>query len=344
MTLPLFSFIAAMAVLMSYLVAYRVMGWRWLDRPNGRSAHRQATPLGGGAGVVTGAIVPMVYILLSGAGADEASRIAILIGLGLVIALIGLVDDLRDISPGVKFFLIGLVCLAGAAFLYPVSSFALDHGQVHLPVVLAVAGTALWLFVMANGVNFMDGCDSLIVLSAIAGVLMLAFLSLSAGNAIAALLAISPVLGLLGFAPLNWSPARMFLGDSGSLFIGFWLGGTALFYIHDGPPGAIYASVLIFMPWLSDVLLTMAWRLAKGRPLMQAHNDHLYQLLLRRGLSHGQVAALLTAQVLACGLLAWIMRSSATSELLTLAAVAALSIIVHWQARTHLAPGNKAAG
>ena len=336
MSPSLLLFVAALAVILSYLVAYRVMCWGWLDRPNGRSAHQQPVPLGGGAGVIAGTLLPVAFLLLTGAGSGAAFRVGSLGALALLIALIGLLDDHWDISPRIKFVLIGLLCLAGAMLLYPVTAFALDQGQISLPYAVAVAGTALWLFVMANSANFIDGCDSLLVLSAIAGALMLAFLALSADHWVAALLPLSLVLGLIGFWPLNRPPARMFLGDVGALFIGFWLGGSALFYIHDGPPGAVYAVVLVFMPWLSDVLLTMAWRLARGRPLMQAHNDHLYQLLMRNGVSHSWMAMLMTGQVLFCGLLAWLLRRSATSEALALAAIAILSIIVHWQARRHL--------
>ena len=127
------------------------------------------------------------------------------------------------------------------------------------------------------------------------------------------------------------------MGDTGSLFCGAWYGGAAILYIHDGPPGAVYAVVLVAMPWLSDVLLTMAWRLKEGQRLLDAHKEHLYQLALRRGASHAYAATSLSAQTLVCAVLAFVFRSSATSELLALSAAAVFALIIHWRARRMVA-------
>jgi UDP-N-acetylmuramyl pentapeptide phosphotransferase/UDP-N-acetylglucosamine-1-phosphate transferase len=157
-----------------------------------------------------------------------------------------------------------------------------------------------------------------------------------------AVLALALIFSLLGFLPLNIARARVFLGDTGALFIGFWLAGIALMYIENGPPGALYAVVLIFMPWLSDILLTMAWRARHRHDLLSAHNDHLYQLFLRRGLSHGQMAFFMALQSAVCVMLAWVFRASATSELLALTAIAVFAVIIHWWARAIMA--NPASG
>ncbi|PHS27095.1 MAG: hypothetical protein COA85_05505 [Robiginitomaculum sp.] len=322
-----------LGTIMAFLVTNMVMKWRVLDHPNDRSLHRVSTPKAGGLGIMAGTVVMLVIAALDpGLGALSRPIIALMV-LALTTGMLGLYDDLRDLPAKLKFLLLALLSLGATLYLGPVTSFTLDHAQITLPFYLALAGTALWIFVLSNAANFMDGADGLITSSSIIAAAFLALLAMDAGNSTAGLMALAILVALIGFLPLNLPSARIFLGDTGALFIGFWFGALALLYIHNGPPAAVYAVVLIFMPWLSDILLTLAWRLARRQNLMQAHNDHLYQLALRRGASHAKVTMAMTAQTILCGTLAWVFRSSPTSELLALTAMAVLAMIIHWWAR-----------
>ncbi len=323
-----------LGALVSFLLTNVVMKWRVLDHPNMRSSHKVSTPNAGGLGVIAGVLVVVIIAASRDGFGEQSAQAVALVGLGLLTGLLGLYDDLRDMNARIKFLVLAILALGAAIFVYPVSDFALDQGAITLPFIIAFAGTALWVFVLSNAVNFMDGSDGLIAGSGIIAAAVLAILSLDAGNGVAALMALALIAALIGFLPLNTPSAKVFLGDTGALFIGFWLAGIALFYIHDGPSGAVYAVVLIFMPWLSDTLLTMAWRAYKRMDLLHAHKDHMYQLALRRGATHGTMAVILAVQTFICGTLAWVFRASATSELLALAAMASLAIIGHWWARS----------
>ncbi len=335
--------VLAISALASFLVTSVVIRFQVLDHPNARSSHTVSTPKAGGLGIMAGVMLALGIAALFGGLAQHATQIVMLTVLGLLTGLLGFYDDLRDLPARLKFLLLALLALGVALSAYPVNHFALDQAHIALPFLVAIAGTALWVFVISNAANFMDGSDGLITVSGIIAAAALAMLALDAGQAIAALMALSLMVSLLGFLPLNMPPAKVFLGDTGALFVGFWFGGLTLFYVHDGPSGAVYAAVLVFMPWLSDVLLTLAWRLAHGRDLLTAHNDHVFQLALRAGFSHAQVALFVALQMAFCGTLAWVFRASATSELLALAAMASLAIIGHWWARAAFA-ANQASG
>jgi len=329
-----------LGTIMAYLVSSLVMKWRVLDHPNDRSLHRISTPKAGGLGIMAGVLVTLSIAALD-PGLGVLSRpVLALVALSLMTGLLGLYDDLYDLAAKLKFLILAALSLGATYYLAPVQLFALDQAQITLPFMVALGGTALWIFVLSNAANFMDGADGLITSSSIAAAAFMALLAMDAGNNTAVLMSLAMLVSMIGFLPLNLPLARIFLGDTGALFIGFWFGSLALLYIHSGPPGAIYAVVLIFMPWLSDILLTMAWRLAHHKNLLQAHNDHLYQLALRRGASHAKVTVAMTVQTILCGALAWLFRASATSELLALAAVAVLAIIVHWWARGLFAASN----
>jgi UDP-GlcNAc:undecaprenyl-phosphate/decaprenyl-phosphate GlcNAc-1-phosphate transferase len=328
--------------LVSFAGAFLAMQWRVLDHPNGRSAHNTSTPKAGGLGVMAGTLAVLTIVVLTRGLDGQAVPVMALVVLALLTGLLGLYDDVRELPARLKFLILALLAVSAARLVHPVQEFALDHAQLVLPIVLSLLGTGLWVFVLSNATNFMDGSDALVAISGAMAALTLAVLALADGQAITALLALALMVSLLGFLPWNLPPARIFLGDTGALFIGFWLAGTALFYIHDGPPGAVYAVVLVFMPWLSDILLTMAWRAMRHEDLLQAHNDHVYQLALRSGFSHLQVALGLGVQTALCGLLAFVFRSSATSELLALASIASLAIIGHWWARAAFAARRRA--
>lgn len=319
--------------LVSFLSAFLVMKWRVLDHPNERSAHTVSTPNAGGLGVMVGTVLPLMFALFIGDFGPHGLAVLALVVIAILAGFLGFYDDVRDLSARTKFLALGVLAFLAAIYIYPVRLFTLDGGALAIPLIAAYLGTGLWIFVLGNAANFMDGSDGLAVGSAALAALALMFLSLDSGNMMAVFLALALLAALIGFFPLNAPPARLFLGDTGALFIGVWLAGVALIFIQDGPPSAVYAVVLVFMPWLSDVLLTMAWRAHKRMDLLRSHKDHLYQLLLRRGLSHKAVAAMLAGQTALCGVLAWVFRSSPTSALLALAAIAVFAIIGHWWAR-----------
>lgn len=228
---------------------------RLLDQPNPRSSHRVATPRGGGLAFV---LVGTSLSLLLGHG--RAAWIPLVC---LPLALVGLLDDRHGLPAAPRY----LAQLITALALLAMASTPLPPWS--LPLVL-IAITAV-----INFVNFMDGLDGLLGLSAL--VLMVA-----AGQWLLAG-------ALLGFLLWNWHPARVFMGDVGSTWLGAVFAGLVL---QQPSPAASFSLLLVAVPLLGDALLCVLRRLAAGQPVFEAHRLHLFQRLQRAGWSHPAVALL----------------------------------------------------
>ena len=228
---------------------------RLLDQPNRRSAHQVPTPRGGGISFV---LVGCVLSPLLGQGA--AAWIPLVC---LPLALVGLLDDRFDLPAGARY----VAQVATAAALIAMASTPLPGWS--LPLIL-IAITAV-----INFVNFMDGLDGLV---ALCGLLLMA----AAGQWL-----ISGALA--GFLIWNWSPARVFMGDVGST----WLGAVFAGLVLQQPTAESAATLLLVAtPLLGDALICVLRRLGAGQPVFQAHRLHLFQRLQRAGWSHRQVACL----------------------------------------------------
>jgi Fuc2NAc and GlcNAc transferase len=232
-----------------------------LDQPNRRSSHRVATPRGGGLSFV---VVASGLSLALGQG--RAPWIPLIC---LPLALVGLMDDRWDLPAASRYLaqvVTALALLAMAATPLPAWS---------LPVVV-IAITAV-----INFVNFMDGLDGLVGLSVL--VVMAACGQWLLAGALA------------GFLLWNWSPAKVFMGDVGSTWLGAVLAGLVL-----QQPTPLEAShlLLLGLPLLGDALSCVLRRLAAGQAVFQAHRLHLFQRLQRAGWSHRRVALTYAAATL----------------------------------------------
>jgi Fuc2NAc and GlcNAc transferase len=264
-----------------------------LDQPNARSSHRQPTPRGGGVAFVLVAVVASLLALVSGSRPATAA----LPLLALPLALVGFLDDRHNLPASWRYG----VQLATALALILLSP--LPWPWLALPLLL-IAATAV-----INFTNFMDGLDGLVA-GCMAVTLSALILKLSAPWPIWALVG-----SLLGFLLWNWSPAKVFMGDVGSTFLGAVFAGLVL----QAPswPEAL-GLLLVATPLLADACLCVLRRLKAGQPVFQAHRLHLFQRLHQTGWSHAQVASLYIAATAASALaLLW----SGWQAVLTLASV-----------------------
>jgi UDP-GlcNAc:undecaprenyl-phosphate GlcNAc-1-phosphate transferase len=281
-----------------------------VDQPNARSSHSLPTPRGGGVGLVAGALAGCLWL-----GADSA-----LVGVAagaLVAAAAGLADDARAQGAFVKFgaqILAAILAMAGGA------TFGIVHvpglGPVDLGV-FAVPVTLLWFVGLTNAYNFMDGLDSLAAATgAVAALFAGLALAIDGHHALAGL-AVVLAAACLGFLPLNWPRARVFMGDVGSQFLGFSFAGLGVLAANADASGRLFWLVpLLLMHFLFDTLLTAARRAAAGENVLAAHRGHLYQILNQSGVSHGRVSALLACFAVAQGVAALYLASSVAAALL----------------------------
>ena len=251
---------------------------RALDVPNARSSHTRPTPRGGGLVIVAGFFVGLIGWLLAG-GSLSPRAIGWIVG-ALLVACVSFVDDLRPLpaAPRLATHVLGAAILTLAG--------------VQSPELLPLA--FVYITLLTNVYNFMDGIDGLATAQAI-----IAGAALAMAGQIAANPLIATAGGLLaaasaGFLVYNLPPARVFMGDIGSTFLGFSFAGLTLLG-NIGVGGGrlpVELGLVLLAPFLFDSLVTLTRRILRGERWYAAHRSHYYQRLVQRGLSHGQVTGL----------------------------------------------------
>lgn len=239
----------------------------------------------------------------------------------LALATVSWIDDLRSLGPLPRLSvqlvtaLAGVTLLPGPVFqgLFP---FWLDAG-------LAAIG---WIW-FVNLFNFMDGIDGITGIEATgiaAGILIIGFIS-AAGVETLHLHALVIAAAAIGFLAWNWPPAKIFLGDIGSVPLGYLLGWLLLVLAASGH---FAAALILPLYYLSDATLTLLRRLARGEKVWQAHRQHFYQQAVQNGRSHGQVSLAIGVVNLALIALAVSTTSPATDIIWSFAAVAVALALV----------------
>lgn len=276
-----------------------------LDLPDHRSLHVSPTPRGGGIGVLAAAGLAGIWLALLPVSAGSALPVLALV---TVMAGLGVADDVFGLPSKLKFAVMVLAALALAGVIGVPDYLAVsDTLYLALPFWVALPGAALFLFVVINAVNFMDGSDSMLAAGLVPGGAGLVIAGLVTGQLDASFAGAALAGALCGFVVLNRPPARVFAGDGGSLSAGALYAGAALAMAGSGFSGALWLAPLFILPFLADVLLTMARRAAGGRLDLEAHREHLYQRLISSGWSHLSVAGLYAGASSVCvaaGLLA----------------------------------------
>jgi UDP-N-acetylmuramyl pentapeptide phosphotransferase/UDP-N-acetylglucosamine-1-phosphate transferase len=300
-----------------------------LAHPNARSSHRKPTPQGGGIAVVVAtfavawaAVAIHPHILNNQILRDQSSEFLALTAAAAVLALVGMIDDMRSLPAAVRLV---AQCLAVAAVIA-----TLPHDLRLLPQIpwaVERAGLLLAGVWLVNLTNFMDGMDWMTVaeLVPVTGVLVLLGLTGTIG-ALPALVAAALLGALLGFAPANKPVARLFLGDVGSLPLGLLLGWLLL---QLAGSAHVAAALILPLYYFADATITLLRRIAAREPVWQAHRTHFYQRATDNGFTVPQIVArvFVVNLVLAALALASIAAGDGNVSLLMLAASAA---VVAW--------------
>ncbi|MFF5262479.1 MraY family glycosyltransferase [Actinomadura viridis] len=288
------------------------------DRPvEGRKAHERPTPYLGGVAIVAGTLVPL--LLVSG---HWDGRLGVLVLAGTAVAVLGLVDDLRPLSPLTR---LAVECLAASGVV------AAGGGLGVLDERLDPVVTVLWIVVITNSFNLLDNMDgaAATVASVTAGSLAVA--AYLFGRTGCALLLLALAAACAGFLVHNWPPARMFMGDAGSLFIGFVIAGsTVLVEAPEGAPARIAEVLLVTFVATVDTCLVLISRRRVGRGLFTGGTDHVTHRLRRLGLSVPQVALTLCAASMAACLSGVLVAHQRLPGAVMLAGAAAVAVALVW--------------
>ncbi|HXG54535.1 MAG TPA: glycosyltransferase family 4 protein [Vicinamibacterales bacterium] len=311
------------------LLRTRAQAWGLMDVPNERSLHTRVTPRGGGVVVVLTVLGGLLGVAF-GHGVPPVRAAAYAAG-AVLVAGIGWRDDLRSVTPGRR-LLTHLLAAAVAVGVWGTfhALAAPGAGEWRIPAGLAVCATVLWLVGLVNAYNFMDGIDGLAAGQAVIAGLTWSVLCGSAAPLVTA--AATFVAGAsLGFLWHNWSPARIFMGDAGSGFLGFSFAVFPLMaFDATGDARLPVAGALIVAPFLFDTVFTLARRLKRRENVVEAHRSHLYQRLVTSGRSHAAVSLLYLGLATASGAAAvsWVRGMSGWILLLPVAAICSLPLVV----------------
>jgi len=279
--IPLAAAIAA--AIMSWLICAAIktnaQKWRLVDIPNVRSSHVLPTPRGGGLGIVV-AFYVAVIVLVAGGGKGATSLLLLLPA--LPIALLGFIDDFKPL--GVRLRL--LVQLACATAIVLLAGRDFSGGPISWLVTVVALGYVAWLI---NLYNFMDGIDGIAVTEAmtvLAGAVMISWWHSGHIENYGWLLLLA---ACGGFLLWNWSPAKLFMGDVGSTFLGAVLAAWSL----DSSSVPLASWLILMAAFIADASYTLVRRGRQREPVWQAHRSHLYQQLAQRWHSHARVCRVL---------------------------------------------------
>lgn len=302
----------------------------WVDMPGeGRHLHRTPVPRLGGVAIFTAVVATVGVALIVQRAMDLPSLLSArttmaIIGPAALIFLMGFYDDMWGLSPRTKFAIEILAALMLYLQGFGVRKFGLFFGANDLKVLLGIPLTVLWVLLITNAFNLIDGLDGLSAGSALFSTLTLLAVSLFDRNVFITLLAVALAGAIIGFLRFNFHPATIFLGDSGSLFIGFLLSALALSGSQKAPTMvSVVVPVVCFGFPILDLILAVARRFLSGKPLFEADSDHIHHRLLKRGLSQRGVVFLLYG---VSGLLALLSLASLRGGQITALVLAVITV------------------
>jgi UDP-N-acetylmuramyl pentapeptide phosphotransferase/UDP-N-acetylglucosamine-1-phosphate transferase len=274
-----------------------------LDHPNPRSLHTEPIPRTGGLAIFGSVILGLVLSLALGwSGAGPPGTRLWILAVTLFVGAVSFWDDQAGVSPVLR---LGVHALAAGGIVWgaglTVDSVVIPFlGSVSLGWIAAPI-TMLFLIWMTNLYNFMDGMDGFAGGMTVVGYSFLGYLAWKNGNQWIAFLCFLIAAASGGFLYYNLPPARIFMGDLGSVSLGFLAGALALWGVRERLFD-LWAPVLIFSPFIVDATVTLFRRLLRGEKVWHAHREHYYQRVVIAGWGHRKTVFAEYALMLACGL------------------------------------------
>jgi len=280
--------VAAGALVLSCLCVAGSRRWadeRMLDIPNVRSLHTRPIPRGGGLGIVIVVLIGTWGLFFSRIMSTPFREIAAFSLGGGIVALAGWLDDIHNVPTRVRLI---VQAVSSIIILMAIGYF----NAVPVPIIgdirlysIGIPFTLIWIIGLTNAYNFMDGIDGMAGGQAVVAGLGWTIMGLMGGHPFVGLMGVLLASSSLGFLFHNWPPARIFMGDVGSAFIGFTLAVLPVMAVQRNPR-FMFAGILLVWPFILDTSFTLVRRLIHKKNIFEAHRSHLYQRLVIAGYSH----------------------------------------------------------
>jgi len=336
---------AATSYLLTALLVRVALRFRLLDVPSPGKIHSREVPTLGGLAILAAFLTVLWAFRPIGDGDVTASHLLGLTLASVAIAALGAYDDLRGCGPWAK-----LLVQVGAGLLLFAHGFRIDQitnpfGDAVSLGWLAVPASVLWLVVVTNAINVIDGLDGLAAGVVAIAAFTLFLISLRFGD----LVSMSPALLLAaataGFLPFNWSPARIFLGNTGSFSLGFLIGAISLIENRKGSVALtlLLPIVLLGIPIL-DALIAVCRRLADRRHPFQRDTRHLHHRLLGLGLSPRAVTTLLHGACVYLAFTAYLVSILPKQHAMLLIVILAIGVVLAIKALQYAERGGSREG
>ncbi|MCL6572535.1 MAG: undecaprenyl/decaprenyl-phosphate alpha-N-acetylglucosaminyl 1-phosphate transferase, partial [Bacillus sp. (in: Bacteria)] len=284
------------AILLTPLVKKLAFRIGATDKPNYRKVHSRIMPRLGGLAIFLSFIIGI--LIYSPVG---EYHLPIVIG-SIIIILTGMLDDVKEISPKLK--LAGQIAAAAMVVIYgglKVEFINLPFGGIIDFGYLSIPLTMIWIIGITNAINLIDGLDGLaggvssIALFSIAG------MSMVTGNGYVTVMALIVAVSTVGFLFYNFHPAKIFMGDTGALFLGYIIAVLSLLGYKNITFISLIIPVIILAVPISDTFFAIVRRLVNKQPLSAPDKSHLHHCLLKNGFSHRQTVLLIYAMAAICG-------------------------------------------
>lgn len=261
-----------------------------IDVPNDRSSHSTPIPRGGGLAIVLASLI--AYALLSYAGILNFRTIWFISA--LIIALVGFIDDLHSI-PLLPRLIVQFIVAGSVVYFYgSVTGIYVPYwGQTLTFGSLAPIISIFFIVGMINAFNFMDGIDGIAATQGIVIGISWAAVGYLAESRSILIIGLIFSASCLGFIVFNWQPARVFMGDTGSTYLGFVFGSLPIIFLGESSiqgPDLLLLTILFAWLFVYDTVVTRLSQIIRGRKFWLPHREHQYQRLVIKGVGHSQVS------------------------------------------------------
>lgn len=307
-----------------------------IDIPkDNRRMHTKAMPRFGGMAIFIGTIGSMIVFL-----SHDVQCQGVILG-GILIYILGIIDDLKNLPAKVKF--IGQIAIASVMYAWGLRIQYLSNffgeGNMDFGGVISYFVTILWIVGITNAVNLIDGLDGLAAGTSAIASLCIAYVAYIYGQYLPAAAMLALAGGALGFLPFNFHPAKTFMGDGGSLFLGFMLSTLSILGLTKSA-AVIATAVPIFVMGLPlfDTAFAIFRRFINGKPIMQADKGHMHHRLMQLGYGQRRATLMLYGVSTIMGIAAVMFSRDLEVEGLGLMAVAAMDIYIFLTDSSHAVP------